>query len=252
MTLDSPSAYLLVFHGSHDERSQTAAQELTEIVRQRLHSATVQDVYLECHSLSLHQQIEQIAQQIAPELPDSNPTQWVIVPVFLLAGTHVMQDIPAEISLAQHHLQQQVQLTVTPHLGSQPGLRSLISARMASVPVTDWILLAHGSRRAGANQCIEELAKSLGAIAAYWSTAPNLNTRLQEFSDAGVHQVGIFPYFLFSGGITEAIAQTISQSSQPPLSLTLTEPLNATAELADLLLKLIETELNIKHCNLSN
>lgn len=269
-------AYLLVFHGSHDLRSQQAAQALTQAFRQAIQQipnvpqavgqtfdwrsteplaplnnqpgliATslvaqdnpilVQDAYLECFPLPLHQQITQFAQQVEARSGNQPLQKIVVIPVFLLAGTHVMEDIPSEVALAQPLIGNTI-LEITPHFGAHAGLQRVITEQMAARPFEAWILLAHGSRYPGANQNIEAIANKLGAIAAYWSTEPKLETRLQELATAGLHRIGIFPYFLFSGAITDAIAQNVTQLSQqwPQLALTLVTPLEGSQELANLL-----------------
>lgn len=153
-----------------------------------------------------------------------------------------MEDIPAEVALAQALIGEATPLQVTPHVGSHIGLQRLITERMASQPLEAWILLAHGSRYPGANQAIEATAQALGAIVAYWSTEPALATRIQELAEADLRQVGIFPYFLSSGAITEAIAQQVAALSPqwPHLTLKLTAPLEASQELANLLVDFAE------------
>lgn len=203
----------------------------------------VQDVYLECTSQPLHEQLAQGLTQ-----GSSTTTEGAIavrvIPVFLLAGTHVMQDIPAEIALWQDPSHVALPFTLTPHLGSHVGLRRLLNERLSLHPMEAWILLAHGSKREGANAFIEQLADHVGAVTAYWSTAPSLAERVAELQAIGLRRIGILPYFLFPGGITDAIAQTVTQLTQqwPHLNLTLTDPLAASqAELADLLVDLATT-----------
>ncbi|MDX2228800.1 MAG: sirohydrochlorin chelatase [Leptolyngbyaceae cyanobacterium bins.349] len=270
--MHSSSAYILVFHGSHDPRSQRAAKQLTGYFRQAIQQAPcvaeavgevldwrtppvmanrsvvtevalipVQDVYLECVAQPLPEQIQQFIEQFI-EQPNAQAdgsiiTEWRVIPVFLLAGMHVMEDLPAAIAAVQSA----VPLTLLPHLGSHAGLRRLLNERMSVLPMEAWVLVAHGSRRAGANHRIETLAEHLGVVTAYWSTPPTLEQRLQELADSGLRRIGILPYFLFSGGITDAIAQTVSQLSQqcPQLSLNLVHPLDVNLpELADLLVDL--------------
>ena len=57
----------------------------------------------------------------------------------------------------------------------------------------------------------------------------------------GYQKIGILPYFLFNGAITDAIANTINQLSQtyPNLQFHLTTPLGATEELARLVSDLV-------------
>jgi sirohydrochlorin ferrochelatase len=276
--LNFPPYYFLVFHGSSDPRSQAAAEALTEEFRQKvsyspqvpqalgatlkpvalespLTSCTaslgpaihadadqpfVQAVYLECQPLPLHQQIAvQLKKLQIP--PDIAPVPCVIVPVFLLQGVHVMEDIPAELSLVQPLLGISLQMTLTSHLGSHTGLRRIMTEQMATVPAEVWVLLAHGSRRPGANQSLESLAEALGAVVAYWSMLPDLESCLTDLVSQGFTRIGIAPFFLFPGTITDAIAATIRQFSlqAPAVKLTLVQPLNTCPELADLLLDLI-------------
>jgi sirohydrochlorin ferrochelatase len=195
---------------------------------------------LEGSSTALHEQIAEFGRKLqgaATNLAISGPTRIGILPLFLLQGMHVMQDIPEEISLAQEILGQDFRIEVAPHIGAHPGLYRLITERLAALPVEAWVLLSHGSRRLGANQAVEDLADRLGAVTAYWSVSPNLETRLHELADLGLRKIGIFPYFLFSGNITDAIAQLVSRLSHqfPTLDLHFTTPLEATPELADLL-----------------
>lgn len=277
ITLNSPSGYFLVFHGSSDPRSQAAAEALTAEFRQKIaHSSQVpqalgadlqqavlkfpwdnhvspqatavrsgesqpftQAVFLECQPLPLHQQIAAYLKSVAIAA-DGDPIHCVILPVFLMRGVHVMEDIPAELSLVQPLLEPSVQMTLTPHLGSHPGLRRIITEQMATVPAQVWVLLAHGSRRPGANQHLETLAEALGAVVAYWSMPPDLESCLTDLVSQGFTHIGIAPFFLFPGAITDAIAATIRRLAlqAPTVKLTLVHPLNSCPELADLLLDL--------------
>ncbi|PZV10462.1 MAG: hypothetical protein DCF22_16675 [Leptolyngbya sp.] len=274
------SVYILIFHGSSDPRSRFASEALTSRFRDQVSSTrqagwvadnspisirsdgllslkqeasstleavepcdreqpSVYAAYLECHPLPLHQQIEQIAQQVQA----ANPLKKLslrLIPVFLLPGVHVREDIPAEIAQAQQLLGNSVTLEVTAHLGSHAGLRPLLNERLSPLPLSAWILIAHGSRRSDANQPIAALANDLGVTVAYWSVTPNLESRLQESVRSGCKNISILPFFLFHGGITDAIARSISQFSQqyPTLTITLTDPLDASPGLVDLLVDL--------------
>lgn len=238
------STYVLIFHGSSDERSRLASEALTARFRDQIalpfqDQPPVYAAYLECHPLPLHQQIEQIAQSVQAK----NPLKTIalqLLPVFLLPGVHLLEDIPAEIAQAQQLVGDNVKLNVTAHLGSHSGLRQLLSDRISPLPMKAWILLAHGSRRLNANQPIASLADDIGATVAYWSTSPKLESRLSELVHSGCKTIGILPYFLFHGGITDAIAQSITQFSQQhsSLKITLAAPLDASPGLVDLLVDL--------------
>jgi sirohydrochlorin ferrochelatase len=193
---------------------------------------------LELSPVSLHKQITEFGDRAV----ECGYSRLQIVPLFLLPGVHVMEDIPAQVALAQQTLGQKLKLELRSHLGTHPGLIDLLANQLATTPSEAWILLAHGSRRAGAKQPVEAIAKQLGALSAYWSVAPSLQSRLQKLVSAGHQQIGIMPYFLFAGGITDAIAQAVEQlqAQFPAVNLHLAEPLGASQELADLILDLLD------------
>ncbi len=278
-----PSAYLLLSHGSRDPRPQAAMDALAERFAQKIPYADLQSLatgvvegtiandraslttaslatatieceplvgtaFLECHPLPLHQQIEQFSDRVKSASTASNgsakPCKIAILPLFLLPGVHVMDDIPQEMALAQQALGDAIELDLRPAIGSHPGLHRLVTECMATQPVEAWIVLAHGSRRSNGNQPVEALAERLGTLTAYWSVPPSLESRLQELAQLGIRQIGILPYFLFAGGITDAIAQAVETLSQqfPTLQLHLAPPLATSSELTDLLVDLAQDE----------
>jgi sirohydrochlorin ferrochelatase len=257
----SSSAYLLVYHGSRDRRPQQAARHLAHLFAQQLTlerpSVTVpyslnpstalltkppdllvEIASLELASLPLHQHIIEFAQQ-ASELGYNHVR---IIPLFLLSGIHVREDIPREIILAKRDIPGTLQLNLQTHLGAYRELTPLLRQQFENMPAEGRILLAHGSRYPGSHRAVEELSGQLNAIPAYWSVAPSLATQIQVLIERGCQDIAIFPYFLFAGGITEAIAQLVQQLQQyyPPTQLYLGEPLGATEDLAQVILKGIQ------------
>lgn len=246
MSSELSTAYLLVSHGSRDPRPQAAVDQLAQLVAHqlvtRLHSRAVQFPWvstacLELSPLPLHQQIIDLSQQAW----GAGLQRLCILPLFLLPGTHVQVDMPTEVEQAQAKLPGGFSLELLPHLGSHPGLRSLLAQQMHPFPAPARILLAHGSRRAGGNQPVETLAAQVEGVAAYWSVSPSLATRVEDFVAAGYQQVGIVPYFLFAGGITDAIAERVHQLAQQfvDVRLHLAEPIGVSDELATLVTDLI-------------
>ncbi|MFN6167441.1 MAG: sirohydrochlorin chelatase [Pseudanabaena sp.] len=71
------------------------------------------------------------------------------------------------------------------------------------------MLVSHGSRRADANQVVENLAKSSQSIAAYWGIEPKIETQIEHLITQGIDRINVLPYFLTEGGITEAIAHKL-------------------------------------------
>jgi sirohydrochlorin ferrochelatase len=188
---------------------------------------------LEFGSMPLHEQIHHFSYQA--QRTGCNRVQ--IVPLFLLPGTHVQEDIPTEVAIAQQTLNSAVTLDLRPYLGSHPGLADLVQASIRNAPETTWILLAHGSQRPGGNIPVEGLVSRLQVFPAYWSVPPTLSQRVKQLVQAGHFCLGIVPYFLFAGGITDAIAQTIAdlQRGYPGLTCHCLSPLGVTPQLAHLI-----------------
>jgi sirohydrochlorin ferrochelatase len=193
---------------------------------------------LELAEAPLHEQIRQFARVAVCK--GYNHLQ--LLPLFLLPGVHVREDIPTEVALAQQGLGEAVRLNQRPHVGTHPGLAKLLASQWARVDADAKILLSHGSRRAGGNEPVEAVAGQLGAVAAYWSVQPMLEEQIDILAAAGHKRIGILPYFLFPGGITDAIAQSVAslQAKFPGVQLSLGESIGASSELANLILDLIE------------
>ena len=233
------SAYLLVSHGSRDPRPEVAMQQLAGLVADKLANAEhlVGIAALELQPQPLHQRIQEFA--TLAEGVDCLQ----VVPLFLLPGVHVMTDIPEQIALAKQALGEDMIINLQPHLGSHPDLVPLLSQQMATMKAETTILLAHGSRRPASLQPIEIIAAKLDAVTAYWAVAPSLESRVQDLVAAGKREIAILPYFLFTGGITDAIAQSIEKLKLqfPAVTFQLAAPLGASAELAEIIGDLIDT-----------
>jgi len=257
------SAYLLVTHGSSDPRPQASTEQLAQLLCQKLEmkkliqmqqlndvarlitssvgvATTCQPLVgtacLELAPLPLHEQIKQFSKYALAE----GFKQIQVLPLFLLPGVHVMEDIPAEVAIAKQSLASDLTIEMRPYLGLHPGIAQLLATNLQYFDADGWILLSHGTRRQGANQPVEILANKFAAIPAYWSVPPNLETQVKSLLLAGKRRIGILPYFLFKGGITDAIAKSIKQMKQefPAVKFYLAEPLGTTPQLADLILDL--------------
>lgn len=261
-----PSAYLLVSHGSRDPRPQIAMEQLARLVSQSTARMAASDLALWNYGMSPHPPISLVAPQMwepvvgtaclelsteplheqikkfGDRAVGSGCNRLQIVPLFLLPGMHVMEDIPSSVAIAQKTLGQELKIDLRPHLGTHPGLEHILATQMAASAASCWILLAHGSRRTGSKQPVEAMAKRLGSQEAYWAMPPRLESRVKELVGAGYEKIGILPYFLFAGGITDAIAQSVEQLKVefPGTNLLLAEPLGASAQLADLIWDLVE------------
>jgi sirohydrochlorin cobaltochelatase len=237
------NAYLLVSHGSRDPRPQVAIDQLVD--RLRLHLETILPIkspilvgtaQLELAAKPLHLQISDFARKCT----EIGISQIVILPLFLIPGVHVMEDIPAEVILATEKIGDLVKLVVAPFLGLNPDFTNLFAQNCSSLP-SQSIILAHGSRKAGGNDVVEQLANRLDLTAAYWSVAPNLADTVAKLVASGATEIGILPYFLFTGGITDAIEQLVSElrTQYPQVQLRLDRPIGNSPELVGTIVKIL-------------
>ena len=236
-------AYLLVSHGSRDPRPQLAIDHLAAQLRLHLESIAplkspilVSTAQLELAAQPLHCQISDFAHKCTA----SGITRIVMLPLFLIPGVHVMADIPAEIALATPTLEQFGELVCLPFLGAHPTFTNLFEVNRSALP-SQSILLAHGSRQTGGNTIVEQLASGLDLQPAYWSVAPSLADTVHKLVATGATEIGILPYFLFAGKITEAIEQLVAELSAQHLSvqLRLAEPVGTSPELVRTIAKIL-------------
>jgi sirohydrochlorin ferrochelatase len=256
------SAHLLVAHGSRNSDYQMSLQKLAHLVRQQLRQKEgetqlntsennqfevkqtsgglplIDTAYLELGGLSLSEAMVNFAY-----LALSQNYQFVkIIPLFLLSGVHLREDIPAQLKLARQELKDRIDLELMPHLGSYQSLVKLLQQQFRQLPSQKRILLAHGSCLATGNQKCEQIAAQLEAELAYWSISPSLAEKVASLRELGIQSIAIIPYFLFEGKITQAIASQIEylQKQYPQLQLLGGKPLGATRELANVIVHELE------------
>lgn len=241
LTLIHCSGKLLVIHGSRDPRTHQGLLDLAQKVRsclERQQSFTdlVETATLELGEYTLSEQIQHFGDRLLRQ----NTTHLQIIPLFLLPGMHVMEDIPAQVQEAQNTIGEDLHIEICPYLGSHPQLHSRLAEEMNSSDREVWIIIAHGSRRPGGNQPVETLAHQWGMLDAYWLVMPSLDWRIDQLMDLGYRRIGVLPYFLFPGYITDTIAKTLAtkQAAYPQLEYTLLPPLNHNLHLVQMVLDL--------------
>lgn len=266
------TAYLIVSHGSRDPRPQIGMERLAYLIQQRLAQKTEKDLrrgqveirseswyltqsrqgepimtlccpqipkvataYLELAPIPLHQSIIDFAWQISR----AGCHRLVIIPLFLSPGVHVREDIPQQVEIAKKSLGTSINLELSPYLGSNPKISIFLEQEFMRFPAQESILIAHGSRQGSAKRVIENLARKLGVLPAYWLGGITLQEQVALLAQSGVTKIAILPYFLFPGRITDAIATQIQeiQEREPDLELYLGNPLGARRELADLIIQ---------------
>ena len=269
------SAYMFVSHGSRDVRTRWAVEELAERVSVLLASRNirvtgviesqksslpssfspnsqtsvtttasmvltnmgcplVETGTLEFAPLPLHQQI----QQFAAEALDTGCERIKILPLFLLPGIHVTEDICAQIEQARAVFGNAIAIEQLPYLGAS-NLTELCAKRLRKVEADARILFSHGTKKLSGNKTVEEIAEQLGATATYLSVPPLFEEKLPMLIASGQKSIAIQPYLLFEGKTMGAFEQKVMtlQTQFPQVQLLLDRPLGATAELATLIVE---------------
>lgn len=235
------SAYLFIVHGSRDSNYQIMLQQLTTIIQQKIIEKKinlfplVKTVYLELADISLSQSII----NFSLEALSKKHHLIKIMPLFLLSGVHVKEDIPIQISIARQNLPKQIYLELMPHLGSYDQILTILARKFAQFKAEKKILLAHGSNFENGNQECENITKKLNIDIAYWSITPNIREKVAYLANIGVKSIVIVPYFLFEGRITKAIAIIIEELNREysEIKFYLDSTLASSLELANLIVQ---------------
>lgn len=237
-------AYLLVVHGSKNSNYQKSVNTLANLVKNNLQNQNLLcelDIsYLELSQQSLSSKIIDFAKYCS----NKNYKNIKILPLFLLAGTHVKQDIPTEFNEAKNIIQEQkinINIELIEHLGSHQSFLNFLIEKYQHSRKDNLIIIAHGTTLPNGNQEIENLAKYLKAELAFWSINPTIEEKITFLIDSNYKNINILPYFLFRGKITELIALKIDDLSTkyPQIKLTLFEPIGITEQLTNIITKIL-------------
>lgn len=255
-TVLSSVGLFLVLHGSRNPLYNASVREFTDLVRQEWmeitgveqESQTWLDVgFLEVHPLPLHQQIAKFADRAFHQ----GIQRIQVLPLFLLSGVHVREDIPAQVAAAQQRINPKIALETLPHLGTyHQALARFMMIQMAIEHQKNsgsvWVLFSHGSRRPDGNALVSEMANHLASLSAvevvtaFWSVSPSLSSRVAELVNRGDRSITIVPYVLFPGELTKAIAHSVTELQQrfQEIQIHVAEPQGLSVHLAKLILSI--------------
>ena len=109
---------ILIAHGSRREASNNEVRKLASNMNRMDHAFE----QVSCAFLEL-------AEPLIPEALraaiDQGATEIVVLPYFLSAGRHVVQDVPADVEKVQKEYTE-VKISITPYLGSAPGIADAV------------------------------------------------------------------------------------------------------------------------------
>jgi sirohydrochlorin cobaltochelatase len=224
-------AYVFVSHGSRDPRPAAAIAQLIADLTTTDRTLLGQAM-LECTPESLAEQLVKLAQTAQIQ---GFAELW-LVPLFLLPGVHVTEDIPVQVKTAQTALGT-FPLTQTAYLGTLDSLKLLLKPQHPNT-----LLLSHGSRKPSGNEPIERLAQALDLTPTFWSVEPKLASTITQLAQSGATEIAIKPFFLTQGGITDAIAAEVARLADifPHLTLTLENTLDRQPGFREIVLELFD------------
>ncbi len=235
------ATHVLITHGSRHPRSQEAAETLRQQISDYLNpdrsaqnaiTHQVKHAILEGAAIPLHEQIVNCAIQARSQGMD----RLQLLPLFLLPGVHVMEDLPQEVAIAQQQLADRdpsFKISTLPYLGHQLQQHPEdLEQGWGTDTTRAKILLSHGSRRPDSLGVSETFAEAIGAVPAYWSIEPSLTQTVENLFTEGYEEIQVLLYFLFSGGITDAIEASIAdlKRTYPNLKLTCESTLDQISE----------------------
>lgn len=258
-------AYFLVIHGSRNTETLIAANQFQQLLiaqieakRKIIQSNLWRHELASLNSTSTNvldqvetPLIEVAALELAPLPLNLSLTKFAhkaqslgcnrikVIPLFFAPGVHVIEDIPAEVSLAVKKVNNIATIELSTFLGKYSGIPQLIIDKFENLSAQTRILVAHGSRLPGVANFYKSLTTKVGALDAYWSTEPSLENQVKLQIDLGSKSIAILPYFLFPGRITNAIANQVHslQQKYPEVELILGQPLGTSKALAELVAK---------------
>lgn len=232
-------AVLYVFHGSRNKNANQEALQLVNMTR-KLVPLSIQEIsFLEKVEPSILQGIESCVEKGASKI--------IVVPVFLLAATHVNNDIPAVISHAKE-IYPQVRFTYTLPLGVHEKMVTAIMSRIneytTEVANEKIVLVGHGSTD---SRIAREMDRLVGLLkngrnfqsidVCYLSRGePKFETMLEKLYFSSDKDIIIVPYLLFSGLLLERIEKMVGVYGESfTNSVVVTKSIGAIYPIAELL-----------------
>jgi sirohydrochlorin cobaltochelatase len=220
-------AYFLVSHGSSSPRSLLAVQEVRDALREMLPQMLIEGGCLEGQAQSLTEQCASFVSSAQQQ----GYAQVRLIPLFLSAGSHVLQDIPTAIARVAHPLP----ISITDYFGNFSLIPDYLEQKFRHGQVGNWstarLLIWHGSRQAVGRQRIKQIADHLSARTATWSDPQSISGQIEQLIAGGTERIYALPYFLFAGKTTEAIAAILQ--SYPDQVICLPLPFS-TADIAEI------------------
>lgn len=206
------TAYFLVIHGSREGRSQEGVHQVRDALRRSCPRVLIQGGCLEGQDPSLTEQCANFL-SIARQ---QGYAQGLVIPLFLLAGNHVLQDIPNAIA----EVPAPIPVVIADYFGNFPCILPHLEQKFRQAELglvgtkTARLLICHGSRQELARQRMEQMGDRLGARLALANDPQSIPWQIEQMVAEGIECILALPYFLFAGKTTTAITATVQSYGQ--------------------------------------
>ncbi|MDL4843037.1 sirohydrochlorin chelatase [Aquibacillus rhizosphaerae] len=239
-------AIIYVGHGSSvEERNEQFIQFTNQIIKQ-VRCLIQEPAFLELATPTITNAIDTCVEKGATEI--------TVVPILLLPGIHVSEDIPLEISKGKKQHPELI-INYAKPLGSDGVIVEMIRNRVVERDVFKELkkavlLVSHGSRNQQAVEefeqlaiaCKNEISNQYDVYTAYLKmTVPSLEEQLDNLKIYNYQEIYVVPHFLFSGGFEKEIEEVTQsyQKQMPNTSIIHCEPTGFDHTLIPLIVKRI-------------
>ena len=120
-------ALVIVAHGSRRTASNDEVRELSRNV------AEVSGAEFPIVNTGFLELAEPLIPDVIAQCIEQGATEVDVLPYFLSAGRHVIEDVPAEVAIAKARFPEAV-IRIKPHIGGLPAMVTLISECLSSEP----------------------------------------------------------------------------------------------------------------------
>ncbi|RIV28163.1 sirohydrochlorin chelatase [Alicyclobacillaceae bacterium I2511] len=219
---------LIVGHGSRDTDSNQEFLDFVQQYRQR-YGDVVEAGFLELAQPNIPQGIARCVQQGAQHV--------TVLPLILLAATHVKLEIPEYLASARHQYPE-VEFTYGRNVGLHPSFIELAQQRFEAMPAalmpregTGIVLMFRGSSDPDANGDAYKLSRLLwektgvATVETCFTgvTYPSVWEGVRRAAALGVKRIVIVPYFLFTGVLIKRVRgwlpELMAQYPQIPIEM---------------------------------
>ena len=207
---------LLIGHGSRDEAAIAEYHQFASLLREYL-NVSVHSCFLEFADPPIAQTIQTVVEQYGA-------TEVVALPLFLGAGGHQKNDVPATINWAKQkypHVTFHYGTPIGTHYGIVQTLADRAEAALTDSTVpreeTALLLTGRGSSDPDSNSEVYKIARMLWEGRGYgWVetcfyalTEPNIAKGIARCAQLGARQIVVMPYLLFTGYIRKRTIQQV-------------------------------------------